>query len=268
MKKLFLVVMLIFVTISFAFSTSLSYTTFIANQVISDRVAEKISYATISDTELAEEWYKERIPAEYADAFLYYTRDKKEIRMDFYSIMVHESANFKCFVNKNRDGSYDYGPSQLNSNNLKNSRFRNAYRPKDESHITSKYCYYMVMTIGFYYDLYKEFGHDYAFFVYNGGRSRLKQLQAGYDTPVIRKVQGYNARIKYLIQKHNQELKKYIEDNRREHIKEMKIQYSSRNTLALEPFDSSTICTPSVKKRTVFSKLIAIFPKKTSFKNV
>lgn len=266
MKKIIFVIAIIFTVATYVFANAIVNT---SNPVLGQDITKNMSQILKSDTDIAEGWYRTRIPAEYADAFLYYTRDKKEIRMDFYSIMVHESANFKYFVNRNRDGSYDYGPSQLNSNNLKNSRFRNAYRPKDESHITSKYCYYMVMTIGFYYDLYKEFGHDYAFFVYNGGRGRLRQLQAGYDTPVIRQVQGYNTRIKYLIQKHNQELKKYIEDSRLEHIESLKIQYINKNSLALEPFDPSTIElfeSNNVKKKTFVSKIVAMLPKKTMFK--
>ena len=79
---------------------------------------EKHRYATTNA--IMEMYYKEHIPEEFCDAFIYYTRTCPDIRQEFYSIMVHESGNFKSYVNKNANGSYDLGPSQLNSYNLKN----------------------------------------------------------------------------------------------------------------------------------------------------
>ncbi len=102
---------------------------------------EKISNHILSDEKLIENFYLDNIPAEYSDAFLYYTRNRKEMRPYFFSLMMHESNGFTIFEHKNKDGSYDYGPSQLNSNNIKNEKFRNWYNPKDESHITNKYCF-------------------------------------------------------------------------------------------------------------------------------
>ena len=59
---------------------------------------------------IEEQYYLEKIPAEYSDAFIYYTRNfknKSKFRRNFYSLMVHESDNFTAFVHKNGDGSVD-----------------------------------------------------------------------------------------------------------------------------------------------------------------
>lgn len=127
-------------------------------------------YHIINDNEIEENFYKKRIPKEYSDAFLYYTRNNPELRLPFYSIMVHESGNFRVFKRRNTNGSYDLGPSHLNSNNIKNAYFRELYNPKDESHITSVYCFYMVMSLNFFKSLYNKYDNVLdAFYAYNGG---------------------------------------------------------------------------------------------------
>ena len=113
----------------------------------------ELSKVILPDEKIEEEFYRNRIPSNYIDAFLYYTADKREIRMDFYSIMVHESANFTAFINKNANGSIDYGPSQLNSRNIEDPWFMEKFSPKDTTYIKTKYCRYMVITINFFYDL-------------------------------------------------------------------------------------------------------------------
>lgn len=182
-----------------------------------------ISYLHLSDDYLEEQWYLERIPKEYGDAFLYYTQDRTEMRMHFYSLMVHESNNFKAFVNKNLDGSWDYGPSQLNSNNIKNPLFRELYNPKDESHITSKYCFYMVMSINLYWDLVCKYGYEYAFYAYNGGERTIRYKKAGINqnTSLMKSVTSYDMKVRELIDKHTMELNTYKLVAREMHIYEL-----------------------------------------------
>ena len=171
-----------------------------------------MSEKSLSDNELEEAWYKERIPAKYADAFLYYTRNKPEMRMNFYSLMVHESSNFTAYVHKNKDGSYDYGPSQLNSRNLTNKTFQKYYRPTDESHITNKYCFYMVETINFYWDLYNKVGEKYAFFAYNGGERAANWKKRGIksNSNLIKNVTVYDKAVRSNVEKYTKELAKRI----------------------------------------------------------
>ena len=185
-------------------------------------------FANRTDSKLEEAWYKERIPAKYADAFLYYTRTKPEMRMNFYSLMVHESNNFTVFVHKNNDGSYDYGPSQLNSKNLTNKTFQKYYRPTDESHITNKYCFYMVETINFYWDLYNKVGEDYAFFAYNGGEKAADWKKRGINpnSSLIKNVTAYDKAVRSNIEKYTKELASYKEEARSSHIAELKREFS------------------------------------------
>lgn len=187
-----------------------------------------MSEKSLSDNELEEAWYKERIPAKYADAFLYYTRTKPEMRMNFYSLMVYESSNFTAFVHKNYDGSYDYGPSQLNSKNLTNKTFQKYYRPTDESHITNKYCFYMVETINFYWDLYNKVGEDYAFFAYNGGERAADWKKRGINpnSSLIKNVTAYDKAVRSNVEKHTKELASYKEEARSSHIAKLKREFS------------------------------------------
>lgn len=132
----------------------------------------KFNIHNISDEEIEKSFYKDRIPKEYYDAFMYYTRNTPELRMPFYSIMVHESANFRVYKRKNTNGSYDLGPSHLNSNNIKNPYFRELYNPKDESHITNVYCFYMIMSLNYFRDMVDKFDGNMtdAYCAYNGGQ--------------------------------------------------------------------------------------------------
>ena len=139
-------------------------------------VFESISMNVLSDDTIEEMWYKERIPKNFANAFLYNTKGDSHLRLEFYSLMVHESGNFKYYVHKNQNGSYDYGPSQLNSYNIKNKKFMKAFTPKDRTYIETTYCLYMVISINYYRSLRNELG-DYALYAYNGGykAARLKK---------------------------------------------------------------------------------------------
>ena len=196
-----------------------------------------MSEKSISDNELEEAWYKERIPAKYADAFLYYTRNKSEMRMNFYSLMVHESSNFTSYVHKNKDGSYDYGPSQLNSRNLTNKTFQKYYRPTDESHITNKYCFYMVETINFYWDLYNKVGEKYAFFAYNGGEKAANWKKRGIksNSSLIKNVTAYDKAVRSNVEKYTKELASYKKEARSLHIAELKREFRE---LSLKTFQT------------------------------
>ena len=191
-----------------------------------------LSYQIITDDELEEKFYLENIPNEYADAFLYYTNNKKSIRPYFYALMLHESCNFKYFIHKNSDGSYDKGPSQLNTNNIKNPKFIEYYSPKDTSHITSIYCYYMVMSINFYWDLVNKYGYDYAFYAYNGGERTVKLIKnkSSQNASLIKAVKDYDNKVRYQMEKANLNLTNYINNKRSEHINNLFASFNIYNT--------------------------------------
>ena len=213
-KSIFISLLIMFLSVSsiWAKTCGLSYETIL--KYSSSKIEENYSTEFIE-----EEYYKEKIPAEYADAFLYYTRNfknKSTFRRNFYSIMVHESNNFTSFVHKNADGSVDKGPSQLNSNNIKNPTFRKYYNPNDESRITSVYCFYMVMTINFYYDLVSKYGEKYAFYAYNGGEKVVKLVKNNENIEDPRKesllnqVRIYDSKVRNKLASINSEIESYI----------------------------------------------------------
>ena len=204
---------------------------------------EKISHYILTDEMLEEKFYLDNIPAEYGDAFLYYTKDRKEMRPYFFSLMMHESNGFKAFKNKNKDGSYDYGPSQLNSNNIKNEKFRNWYNPKDESHITNRYCFYMVMSINFYWDLVNKYGYDYAFYAYNGGERTVKLIKnkSSHNASLIKAVKLYDAAVRKQMQQAEINLENYRVQKRAEHINELQCKITeSFYSVRLTSLDRST----------------------------
>ena len=131
MKKSFVMVLLLSLLTSNIFAN--------VKCKFNDDVWFKISKEILPDETIEEEFYRNRIPNNYIDAFLYHTADKREIRMNFYSIMVHESANFTAYINRNVNGSIDYGPSQLNSKNIEDPWFMERFSPKDNTYITCNY---------------------------------------------------------------------------------------------------------------------------------
>lgn len=201
---------------------------------------EKISHYILSDETLEENFYLDNIPIEYGDAFLYYTRNRKEMRPYFFSLMLHESNGFTSFKNRNKDGSYDYGPSQLNSNNIKNKNFRNWYNPKDESHITNRYCFYMVMSINFYWDLVNKYGYDYAFYAYNGGEKTVKLIKnkSSHNASLIKTVKAYDSAVRKKMQLTETNIKNYVVQKRAEHINELRYKINERfNDINLESLE-------------------------------
>ena len=204
---------------------------------------EKISHYILSDEILEENFYLDNIPIEYGDAFLYYTKNRKEMRPYFFSLMMHESNGFTAFKHKNKDGSYDYGPSQLNSNNIKNEKFRNWYNPKDESHITNRYCFYMVMSINFYWDLVNKYGYDYAFYAYNGGERTVKLIKnkSSHYASLIKAVKSYDAAVRKQMQQAEINLENYKVQKRAEHINELQYKITeSFYSICLESLEQST----------------------------
>ena len=203
---------------------------------------EKISHYILSDEILEENFYLDNIPIEYGDAFLYYTKNRKEMRPYFFSLMMHESNGFTAFKHKNKDGSYDYGPSQLNSNNIKNEKFRNWYNPKDESHITNRYCFYMVMSINFYWDLVNKYGYDYAFYAYNGGERTVKLIKnkSSHNASLIKAVKSYDAAVRKQMQQAEINLENYRVQKRAEHINELQCKITeSFYSVCLESIEQS-----------------------------
>ena len=189
-----------------------------ANRVNSEVVNSEIKRNTLpkitSTIDIMEMYYRENIPEEYANAFIYYTRDCPEIRQEFYSIMVHESGNFKAFVNKNSNGSYDLGPSQLNTHNLKNKYFMELYSPKETTFIETKYTYYMVITINFYKDLVRKHGKEYAFYAYNGGEKCVALIKENNkdsrNRSLINNVTNYNNSVNSILENTRNEIGTYI----------------------------------------------------------
>ena len=203
---------------------------------------EKISHHILTDEMLEENFYLDNIPTEYGDAFLYYTKDKKEMRPYFFSLMMHESNGFTAFKHKNKDGSYDYGLSQLNSNNIKNEKFRKWYNHKDESHITNRYCFYMVMSINFYWDLVNKYGYDYAFYAYNGGERTVKLIKnkSSRNASLIKAVKSYDAAVRKRMQQAEKNLEKYVAQKRAEHIDELQYKIIENfNDIRLVALDRS-----------------------------
>ena len=223
---------------------------------------KNISYNLLPDDKIAESWYLNKIPKEFGDAFLYYTRSKKEIRLAFFSLMVYESGNFTSMKNVNRDGSIDYGPSQLNSSNMRNKQFQKWYRPKDESHITTKYCFYMVETINFYWDLYNKHGDKYAFIAYNGGEKTVYYKKNGLksNTSLMKKVNRYDKNIRSLIDKYSKELAIYTKNVRNNHIKEIASLYEQPD-LSTNQFISSEKSSTG-KTKPALQVCLAVYPKK------
>lgn len=192
-------------------------TTFITVKIRSNYINNKQKYIneiSCHTDQFEEHFYKNNIPDEYSDAFLYYTKDHKDIRISFYSIMIHESNNFKVFRHKNKNGSIDLGPSHLNSRNIENEYFRYLYDPKDESYITSKYCYYMVMSINYYIDLLNKYGSDYAFYAYNGGEKTISMIKnnTNKNSSLIKNVKSYNKRVNEILDNSKNELSNYINE--------------------------------------------------------
>lgn len=214
--------------------------------IVENRVLTSLSnrrsftYHYMSETVMEERFYKNRIPKEYADAFLYYTRNVPELRMSFYSIMVHESANFKVYKRKNTNGSFDLGPSHLNSNNIKNAYFRELYNPKDESHITNVYCFYMVMSLNYFIDMVDKFNGNImnAYYAYNGGQKAPSIINSKYvpknKVNYVKNVKSYGNIVSSYVNQFTEELQSY-KDKLNDQIASG-IEYLNKNSIHYQQY--------------------------------
>ena len=227
MKKIVLIVVLMFFVLSFSFEKNTTLNPKIdAKQTIMQEylICSKNDPWYIRDViydksiimSLEEKFYKQNIPSEYYDAFIYHSRFNPEIRLAFYSIMVHESVNFKYFINRNGNGSYDIGPSQLNNLNLENKRFMDAYAPKDMKYVHTLYCYYMVITINFFKDMYHKYNLHDALYIYNGGEKAInilastdKHVKKKYEK-FIKNITSYNVGVTKCINKNTDRLNEFL----------------------------------------------------------
>jgi hypothetical protein len=130
---------------------------------IDEEYVKSLSYRT---------FLEKYIPARFVDYFYDYTVDNMEIGFEILSIGLYESEWVVLRGHQaNYDGSIDLGPLMLNSNNLSNERFMNAYAPR----ITPNdlYAFYMIVCINYWKDLRKTFSGNSklvsALQVYNGG---------------------------------------------------------------------------------------------------
>lgn len=189
-----------------------------ADSLLEIPIESKFTYHYLYESEIEASFYKDRIPEEYYEAFIYYTRNFPELRMHFYSIMVHESINFKVFKSKNSNGSYDLGPSHLNTRNIENPYFRELYNPEDESRITSLYCSYMVMSINYFKDMVNKFDGNIinAYYAYNGGQKAPSVINAKHipssKRDFVRKVRAYGNSIDCHVTKFTEEYNEYKRD--------------------------------------------------------
>lgn len=80
------------------------------------------------------EFYKQSIPEAYAETFLKATESRPDLRMVLFAMMRLETQEFTHYVSHkpNDNGTMDYGPLMLNSDNIKSEEFRNKYYPKDD----------------------------------------------------------------------------------------------------------------------------------------
>lgn len=136
---------------------------------------------------VAYEFYSQRIPEEYLVIFMYFTKDRKELRELVYAVMRHESINFKAFVHHNKNGSTDYGPMMLNSRNIESKDFMRKYSSNKEKLLKmgfdlktqhGKYNYYTSICINFLAYLVKKYEKEgrsgaawFALRAYNAGES-------------------------------------------------------------------------------------------------
>lgn len=241
-KKLTKLMVVIFILITqpiiaqnYEFLSTLNFT---KQTIVYDRIFDycyNLSYNDIDDDELAEQFYLENIPEEYAEAFLYYTQDRKDIRYPYYSLMMHESNGFKAFKHKNSDGSIDYGPGQLNSNNIENEWFMYCYSPKDKSHITTTYCEYMVVAMNFFTYLYDKYGLEHALYAYNGGEYVSRLIAKNYNgsryASRVKSVKTYKTLVYNKMDKINNQLTDFIHNARVDFVNNKYKSFINRSIL-------------------------------------
>ena len=169
-------------------------------------------------------FFAEKIPEEYLLTFMYFTKDRKNIRNMIYAIMKHESQSFTSYINdRNSNGTSDHGPMMLNSANIKNGRFMIKFQPDRE--MMEKWGYdmttkkgllnwYTAIGIKMYINLVERYEKQqkndpmwYALRAYNAGESVNKP----YASKIRRgKADIYAAKVIYIYRNTNKTKNNYI----------------------------------------------------------
>jgi len=116
------------------------------------------------------EFLENNLPQKFVKPFYEFTKENKNIGIEIIGVGLHESG-WRVFRGKvNNNGSVDLGPLMLNSFNIANESFMNAFATDD----TKKYeydedIYYMCICINYYMSLRSELGPYSSLQVYNGG---------------------------------------------------------------------------------------------------
>jgi hypothetical protein len=139
----------------------------------------------LSATQLSEKRYTQEdikelvqnvIPAEYVEAFLFYTNideDPAFLRIQLLAIGRLESDWVKTRSdNINKNGTHDLGYLMLNSNNIKNTGFMNQFGPIDEYPAKDTVELYLITCIRYYQYLCKRYGYENGATIYNAGESQ------------------------------------------------------------------------------------------------
>jgi hypothetical protein len=116
------------------------------------------------------------VPAEYVDAFLFYTgldENPDKLRMQLLAIGKLESGWVKTKGDTiNRNSSHDLGYLMLNSYNLSNEQFMNRFGPFEEYPAKDKLELYLITCIRFYQYLCHRYGYENSISIYNAGETK------------------------------------------------------------------------------------------------
>lgn len=123
---------------------------------------------------------EENIPEELVEPFLERTfiDGNVDIGLELLAMGKKESQWKRKVVGRNRDAegnilSYDYGPLQLNSNNIESFSKKYGISWKESDYNSD--IYYMCICIDYYKDLRTRYSEKEAWMAYNGGESRVKR---------------------------------------------------------------------------------------------
>jgi hypothetical protein len=123
-----------------------------------------------------EELIHNTVPADYVEAFLFYTgidENSDTLRMQLLAIGKLESGWVKTkgdAINKNN--SHDLGYLMLNSYNLGNDTFMNRFGPIEEYPAKDKLELYLITCIRFYQYLCHRYGYENSPSIYNAGETK------------------------------------------------------------------------------------------------
>ena len=156
------------------------------------------------------------IPSKFVQPFYNFTKDNKNLGIEILGIAKHES-NWKWFVGKrNANGSIDLGPLMLNSFNIEDEKFMEAFATKEcEAYKYDTDIYFMLICINYYKSLRKDFGPFSALQIYNGGwqtvrrncPAKLKETVVLYANTVYNYINAYSANYKEYVKENESETK-------------------------------------------------------------